>query len=207
MMNNKLVEECLQEENSFSSNSHGIDTITKDCNNHSIKSYPIPNSYGENKLVLLPVNKNNFYIYWELTNELLKSNMADLKDLVFHIIDQDHNLLLSIDCNNKLGQYFFTTQQNHQTLQVVLRYKHEIQLRHLLDSNIIKTFNTKIKVNSKDVWISKQKGFTEVIRSSLSHFTLGMSSKNYVDEHQRLLEFEKLSQTNYSSSDLVGDLK
>lgn len=205
-MDNKLVVESLNEESAFSSNIHAIDTVIKDVNTAGIKKYFIPERYNENKLVLLPVNKTRYYFYWEFTEDFIKENIVDLKELFFHILDEEHNLLEVVDCTSQYGQYFFELKKEAKSLQIVARYKHGVQLKHLLDSNKVNTFNTKIKMDKNDVWVNKHKGFTEVIRSSLQHFTLGMSSKNYVDEISRLKEFEKISQESFSSSNLGGKL-
>ncbi|MEA3354307.1 MAG: DUF4912 domain-containing protein, partial [Campylobacterota bacterium] len=171
-MDNKLIKESLKEEHSFSSNEHGIDTITQDSNSGALKSYPIPQRYNKIKLVLLPVNKKKFYFYWEFTNKFLRDNVVDLKDITFHIVDEGHNLISMIECQSEYGQYFYLKDHDARSIKVIAVYKHGIQYKILLDSNSVKVLNHEIKFPSQDVWINKQKGFTEVIRASLSHFTL-----------------------------------
>ena len=205
-MNNKLITESLKEGDGFSSNIHAIDTVAVDVNTQGIKHYNIPQRYYENKIVLLPVNKTKYFFYWEFSPEFIKNNKAAIEDIFFHIVDEKHNLLESIQCQGELGQYFFEIKSDVKLLEIIARYKHGVQLKHLLASNKATVFNSEIKIPQSDVWINKQKGFTEVIRSSLQHFTLGMSSKNYVDEISRLKEFEKISKGSFSSSDLGGQL-
>ncbi len=205
-MDNKLIAESMKESDSFSSNVHGIDTVAGDVNTLGIKHYEIPQRYYENKIVLLPVNKTKYFFYWEFTPEFIKNNIVEIKDIFFHILDENHNLLESVGCPNEWGQYFFEIKSDVKHLEIIARYKHGVQLKHLLGSNKVKVFNGEIIIPQKDVWINKQRGFTEVIRSSLQHFTLGMSSKNYVDEISRLKEFEKISKGSFSSSDLGGKL-
>ncbi|MEA3497847.1 MAG: hypothetical protein U9R16_02190 [Campylobacterota bacterium] len=209
-MDNKLIEESLKEQNSFSSNQHGIDTITIDTitidsNTGTFKSYPIPQRYHKVKLVLLPVNKTKYYFYWEFTDKFLKDNIVNLEDITFHVIDEKHNLISLIDCEDQYGQYFYLKNNDAKSIKVIAVYKHGIIYKNLLESNIVKTFNDEIKIPTEDVWINKQKGFTEIIRASMTHFTLGMSSKNYVDEIESLREYEKLSKESYSSHNLGGD--
>lgn len=206
-MDNNLIKESLKEQSSFSSNQHGIDTITQDgINCNSLNNYEIPQRYNKVKLVLLPVNKKKFYFYWEFTNKFLTENMVELKDITFHIIDEDDNLIDIIDCQSEYGQYFYL-KDNHnlKSIKVIAVYKYITLNQKLLSSNSLKVINDEIKLPKDDVWIDKQKGFTEVIRASLSHFTLGMSSKNYVDELERLKEYERLSKESYSSHNLGGD--
>lgn len=201
-MDNKLVVESLKDENSFSSNTHGIDTVSKDVNTDGLKDYPIPSRYNKTKLVLLPVNKTRYYFYWEFAEDFIHEQKIDLNDVSFHIIDEKHKLIENIKCQNNYGQYFFELKHPCKNIQIVARYKHGIQLKRLLESNIVKIFNTEIKLSDEDVYINIKKGFTEVIRASMQHFTLGMSSKNYVDEIERLKEFNKISQEHFSSYSL-----
>lgn len=205
-MDNKLIEESLQDQNSFSSNEHGIKTITKDNNIQALKEYPLPQRYNKTKLVLLPVNKEKFYFYWDFPQEFLQSNMVLIDDISFHIVDQDHNLISVIGCENDFGEYFYKGEfKDLKAVKIIAVYKHGIQYKNLLESNTLKVMNTEIKFPKEDVWMNKQKGFTEIIRASMTHFTLGMSSKNYVDEIQSLKEFDKLSKESYSSYDLGGN--
>ncbi|MEA2049990.1 MAG: DUF4912 domain-containing protein [Campylobacterota bacterium] len=204
-MDNKLIIESLKEQNSFSSNQHGIDTITQDSNSGTLNNYDIPHRYNKIKLVLLPINKKKFYFYWEFTNQFLTQNMVELKDITFHIIDENHNLISIIDCKSEYGQYFYLEEHDVKYIKVIAIYKKGTLYKKLLDSNSVKVLNDEIKPPSDDVWIDKKKGFTEVIRASLSHFTLGMSSKNYVDELESLKEYDRLSKKSYSSHNLGGD--
>lgn len=205
-MKNKLIEESLKEETSFSSNEHGINSVVQDSNISALINYSIPQKYNKTKIVLLPVNKNKFYFYWEFTNKFLNDNLVDLKDITFHIVDENHNLITIIKCESEYGEYFYINKHNNiKSIKVIAVYKHGIQFKHLLDSNSLKVMNKEIIIPKDDVWINKQKGFTEIIRASMTHFTIGMSSKNYVDEIASLREYEKLSKENFSSHTVGGD--
>jgi len=208
-MNKKLINKSLEEECNFSSSEHGIDTITKDANIGAIPDYPIPQRYNKLKLVLMPVNKYTYYFYWDFPSSFLHSQIVDLKDVSFHVVDENHDILADIKCGNDFGQYFYKLNKEAKYIKVIAVYKHGIQYKNLIESNMVKVFNTDIKFSKKDVWISKHEGFTEVIRASLNHFTIGMSSKNYVDEIERLKQYNRISQesldSNFSSHTLGGN--
>jgi hypothetical protein len=203
-MDKKLIKESLEHESSFSSNTHAIDTITKDVNTDGIVDYDIPLRYNQLKLVFMPVNKTKYYFYWDFPQQFLHQNIASIEDISFHIVDQEHNMLADIKCPHELGEYFYTLEAPAKTLKVIAVYKHGIRFMNLIESNSVKVFNSEILYANKDVFIEKRKGFTEVIRASMNHFTIGMSSKNYVDEIRRLEEYSNISTQGLSSDGLGG---
>lgn len=204
-MNDKLIQTSLEEESSFSSNIHGIDTITKDINTESIREYTIPYRYNKLQLVLLPVNKAKYYFYWDFPQAFLHENIVSIENISFHIVDENHNLLDDIKCNYEFGQYFYILNKDVKFIKVIAVYKHGIRFKNLLESNTVKIFNTQIKFSDKDIWISKHRGMTEVIRASLNHFTIGMSSKNYVDELRILEESNIISRDELLAASMRSD--
>jgi len=203
-MKDELIKESLGSEGDFSSNVHGIETITKDANVDGMKDFPIPQRYNRLQLILLPVNKEKYYFYWDFPQSFLHENIVSINDISFHIVDEEHNLLEDIKCSNEFGQYFFTLSKQVKFIKVIAIYKHGIQFKNLIESNMVKVFNTEIKYGEKDIWIEKRKGFTEVIRASMNHFTIGMSSKSYVEEIKRLEEYSRSSTQGMSSNALGG---
>ncbi len=205
-MSDKLIQSSLEEESSFSSNTHGIDTITKDLNTGSIKDYIIPDRYNTLQLVLLPVNKNKYYFYWDFPEYFLHQNIVSIEDISFHIVDENHDLIADIKCDHDFGQYFYKLEKDVKFIKIIAVYKHGIQFKNLIESNMVKVFNTQIKFSDKDVWISKYRGMTEVIRASLNHFTIGMSSKNYVDEIRMLEESTQISREELVSASMRSNM-
>lgn len=203
-MSDKLIQTSLQEESGFSSNIHGIDTIAKDVNTEGIKDYYIPQRYNRLQLVLLPVNKDKYYFYWDFPEEFLHKNIVNIEDISFHIVDENHDLIADINCTYDYGEYFYTLLKDVKFIKVIAVYKHGIQFKNLIESNMIKVFNTEIKYGTKDIWIEKRGGFTEVIRASMNHFTIGMSSKSYMEEIKRLEEYSRSSTQGMSSNGLGG---
>jgi len=203
-MKDELIKESLEDEAEFSSTTHAIDTITKDVNIQGIQDYHIPERYNKLQLVLLPVNKEKYYFYWDFPEYFLHENIVAIKDISFHIVDENHDLFANIQCDHEFGQYFYKLEKEAKFIKVIAVYKHGVQYKNLIESNTVKVFNTQIKYDTKDVWIEKRGGFTEVIRASLNHFTLGMSSKSYVEEIKRLEEYSKMSTTVGSSSNVFG---
>lgn len=205
MNNSKIIDESLKESSSFSSNVHGIETITSE-NSVVSRYFDIPQRYYKSKVVLLPVNTKKFYVYWEFTDELLESLSLSASDVKFHIVDNKNNLVFEFDCTYPVGEYFINKEFDSFSVQAIAGYYKDGKFINILEpSNILKLFDAKLKFadKQKDVWIKKEKGFTEIIRASLQHFTLGMSSKSYVEEIERLKQYEREMIESLSSKDLV----
>lgn len=203
-MNNNLINESLDEQSSFSSNVHVLETFTAEKSDN-IKEYYIPQRYYQNKLTLLPINKTRIYFYWEFTQEFLHQNIVKREDISFHIIDQNHELIDKIDCSYEFGEYFYTLQNpNIQSIKVIAIYKHGIQYKNLLESNSVLIPKDKINYPTNEVYMKKLEGVREVINASLNHVTLGMSSKEYARKSSKVLEYST-SENEHHNSKILGE--
>jgi len=205
-MKNKLIEESL-EENSFSSSTHSIEIISFDSKLEAQKEYHIPERYYKNQLVLLPINSKKFYLYWEFTDTLLQEyHLENATQLTIKVIDTEGNTIKNIACLGEVGEYFVNDLKYTTKIKVVAGYYKDDLFIEIMHSSEIGTFNTKINYKDENnlVYLKKEKGFTEIIRASLHHFTIGMSSASYVKEIERLEEFSRLSQETLSSHTLGG---
>ena len=205
-MKNKLIEESL-EENSFSSSTHSIEIISFDSKLEAQKEYHIPDRYYKNQLVLLPINSKKFYLYWEFTDTLLQEyHLENATQLTIKVIDTEGNTIKNIACLGEVGEYFVNDLKYTTKIKVVAGYYKDDLFIEIMHSSEIGAFNTKINYKDEDnlVYLKKEKGFTEIIRASLQHFTIGMSSASYVKEIERLEEYSKMSQETLSSHTLGG---
>ncbi len=205
-MDNQLIKESL-ESGSFSSSTHAIETISFDSTQAVQKEYPIPQRYYKDQLVLLPINSKKFYIYWEFTNNLLEQfEIKYATQIKIKVIDSQSNTIKEIDCLGEVGEYFVNDLQYTTKIRVVAGYYKDDTFIEIMYSNKIGAFNTQINYKEEDklVYLKKEKGFTEIIRASLQHFTIGMSSASYVKEIERLQEVSKSSQNRFSSHTLGG---
>ncbi len=203
-MNSQLIKDSL-EENNFSSSTHTIEVISFDSKQVARKEYPIPHRYYKDQLVLLPINSKKFYMYWEFTDTLLqKYHLENVTQIKFKVVDSEAHTIKDIDCLGELGEYFVNDLKYTSKIKVVAGYYKDGVFIEIMHSNQIGSFNTEINYKGADklVYLKKERGFTEIIRSSLQHFTLGMSSASYIKEIERLQEFSKLSKDLLSSHTL-----
>ena len=207
----ELINKSLQHEDSFSSTSHAIDVLAKEIKEPPQKIYEIPSSYDKDRIKIMMVNPSKYYVYWEVSNETLNRYNIDLnkEKLYFKIFDNSENLLFEFDSSFALSDYYVKKEFENMDIKVRLEIEKEGSFVPILSSNEIHTFSTKINlpdVNS-EVWIKRSKGWTEVIKDTVHHFTLGMSSSKYVEEIERLKEFEQSEAFNESSSSLIKENK
>jgi hypothetical protein len=100
-----------------------------------------------NKLVLMAVNPNSSFIYWEITDKTVEEFGVDPKniELLFKLFDEKHHEILEFDSNFALGDYYINHENNHKAIYVKLFLKVGGRLQHILSSNIIKTLDKTIK--------------------------------------------------------------
>lgn len=197
-----LIEQSLEIEDDFSSSSHIINSIASEITPEQNK-YEIPSRYNKNRLVLLLVNTNKYFVYWEVDDETLRANNIDLKKekLYFKVFDTNNKLLASFDSSFALGEHFIYKHFENIDIFIKLYFQKDEDEKEILVSNTIHTFSNEIKIPDEDseVWIKKTKGWTEIIRSSMQHFTLGMSSDKYIEEIEQLKQYNEFEKENLSS--------
>jgi hypothetical protein len=100
-----------------------------------------------NKLVLMPVNPNSSFLYWEITDKTVEEFGADPKniELLFKLFDEKHNEILEFDSNFALSDYYINHENNHKAIYAKLFLKVGSRLEYILSSNIIKMFDRSIK--------------------------------------------------------------
>jgi hypothetical protein len=200
-----LAQISIETENNFSSSSHAIDTIAYEGRKvQPISKYEIPHRYNKDYLRILPVNTSTYYVYWEASDQMLLGNNIDLnkKELRLRLLDSNGNLLHEFSSKFALGEYFVNEIIEDMDIYVKMGIMNGNDFIELLSSNTIHTFSTQLKWPSpqSEVWIKKEKGWTEIIRSTMQHFALGMSSDQYLEEIERLKSLSSVSQERLSST-------
>ncbi len=100
-----------------------------------------------NKLILMAVNPNSSFLYWEITDKTVEKFKADPKniELLFKLFDEKHNEILEFDSNFVLSDYYINHENNHKAIYAKLFLKVGGKLEYILSSNIVKALDKSIK--------------------------------------------------------------
>lgn len=96
-------------------------------------SIEIPQSYGKDKVVVLPVNPHLCFSYWEITEKLFK-NKNDLKARLY---DDNGNIVYEFGIDKRVGDYYINTDLADKKVQMVIGYDKSGKFVELLRSNVI----------------------------------------------------------------------
>jgi len=206
-MNDSLIEESLGIDSQFSSNTHAIEKVVDKDLICDKSDFTIPSRYFNTTLTFLPISNERYYFYWEFTQEFLKSqNIKNLDDIFFRIVSSNGDVLEDINFINEVGEYFINKSFNCNFIQIEAVYLKDGVYNTILRSNKVQVFNTTIVYpkSSNKVYMEKSNGFTQIIRSSMQHFTLGMSSDTYQKEMIALQEYSHQKEELFSSHTIGG---
>jgi len=208
-MDDRLIEESLSIDSQFSSNTHAIEKIVNDSFVNDEIDFTIPTRYFETTLTFLPISNERYYFYWEFTKEFLRSyNIDSLDSIIFRVVSHDGEVLEDINFADEVGEYFINKSFNCDFIQIEAVYLKDGIYTTMLRSNKVQVFNTAIiyPKSSNKVYMEKSNGFTQIIRSSMQHFTLGMSSDTYQKEIKALQEYSHQKEELFSSH-VTGGVK
>ncbi len=198
---NELIKSSLEEEHSFSSNSHILETFVTE-GEPPVADYEIPSRYNKDTLRMLFVNTKKYFVYWEVSDKTLEDNGLDLtKDkLLFKVYDISGNELYIFESSFALGDYYIKEEFENMDIFVKLGFNENDKFIELQTSNVIHTFSSKINLpdENSEEWIKKSYGWSEVVRSTIHHYS-GVSSASYVEEIERLKHFTDEEEQRLSS--------
>lgn len=204
----KILNKSLEVENDFSSTSHAISTIVYENSEHVNEEFIIPSRYYRNTLTLLMINTKEHYVYWELTQDTLNSYDLDLRTqtLYFKVEDMHSKLLFEFESPFDLGEYFFTLNFEDQDICVKMGFMKNNQFVEIMQSNIVHTFSSTIKLPdvSNEQWLEKHKDYVKIIQTTLENIVFNESSLSYMKQLERLHYLNNAIEKRTSSTSLLG---
>lgn len=203
-----LIAQSMELENDFSSSTHAIDTLVKEMK-PQVKEFEIPSRYNKDTLRIILVNTKKYYIYWEVSDSTLEKYNLDLnkEQLQFIVKDAKGNELFRFESPFALGEYYLKTKYEDMNLSVSVEIEFEKEIIEILSSNKIHTFSSQINLPKPDdeVWIKKTQGWSEVLRSTMSHSSQGISSAQYIEEIEKLKYFDNTEELRASSTTMIKE--
>jgi hypothetical protein len=205
-----IAQKSLEGENDFSSSSHAINSMGYESVQEEEQSFVIPSAYNQNRVTLLGVNPNTYYVYWELLQATLDSFGLDLhkQQLHFRVQSLQGDCLYTFESPFDLGEYFFTLELEQSDICVKIGFLKENQFIEILTSNVVKTFSTVIKLPdvSNEVWLEKHKNCLKLIQSQFEHSKFNGSSTSHIKQFEELFYMNKVLKNTTNSTSLLGKI-
>lgn len=101
----------------------------------------IEQRYNKDELVLLPINPNSSFVYWEIRDKTLEKFGIDPKnvELFFKLFDATNHEIGEFSSSFTIGNYYINHESDHKSLYVKLFLNVGEELEYILSSNIIGT--------------------------------------------------------------------
>ncbi len=195
----------------LSEETHAIELLSSVASKYSISDvYEIPHAYNIDKIVIMPVNDETSFIYWELTDRLLKSKLQELNvgfaNLIIKIfeIEQDHKKeIYSFKVKEQIGKHYIKYHTSFNPLVADARILKEGEFIVLLKSKTISTSSYEAKEIEDEIWMKKTKDMCEIIRLPGSEITNDIT---HIAKETKLQKYYKEAlelHRNPLSSDLI----
>lgn len=99
----------------------------------------IAQRYDKEKLVLLPINPNSSFVYWEIGDKTLEKFGIDPKniELSFKLFDATNHEIGEFSSSFAIGNYYINHESDHKSLYIKLFLNVDGKLEYISSSNII----------------------------------------------------------------------
>ncbi len=163
----------------LSDETHVIELLASVASKYSISdAYEIPHAYNIDKIVIMPVNDETSFIYWELTDRLLKSKLQELNvgsaNLVIKIFEIEQNCrkeIYSFKIKEQIGKHYIKCHTSFKPLVADAGILKEGEFIVLLKSKTIPTPSYEAKEIEDVIWMKKTKYMYKIIRLPGSEIT------------------------------------
>lgn len=195
MTNKELIDESTSGEG-FSSNVHTAERITYDNEVIDVPEFQIPGRYFSNKVRLLPVNTNTYYVYWEVTRSFTDSfGAGEISSFAFRVLGENNEVLQEFDATGEVGQHYIDAYYDNADILIQMGFKKDGQFFPMLTSNRLHTFSDQIKFADPhdEKWLTKEKNWLEIVKRSI-HYRDGISSAEHHMEMENIKALSKIEE-------------
>lgn len=173
-----LLHESSKEEG-FSSVAHSTQLLGDEIRPFLPQTeYIIPDRYMADALVLMPVNLETVFVYWEITPELFSQYPAMRHDLKTKIVAlEEERELAEFSVERDLGNYYAQVDAAMKHLQARMGfYDSSNAFVVVMASNIFSMPNDRIELSDDEIWMNMDEHTREILLRSLEKKAPSMSS-------------------------------
>jgi hypothetical protein len=163
-----------------------------------LSQYDIPERYNINTLVLLPINPNTHFMYWEICRDYIDEKCGSEYDgfvvKLFEKRGEHFSEGLSFKVYDENGRYYINKHIPKSEVYAVLGIiDKDGKFIELLNSNIIKTPSDSTNIGD-EVWMDKDSEWSELIKASLTPDNDPMNSAEFIKEFETIRKHRKLKE-------------
>ena len=129
--------------------------------------------YNEDTIVIMPVNIDTNFIYWEITEELLKrkneSETFGSDKLMISVFDEDSRIeTYSFDVNNRIGVHYMKNCRQHKRLFAEIGFVQNEIFVGILSSNPTTVASFADESEDYEIWMQRVENSYEIVRAPTS---------------------------------------
>ncbi len=177
-----------------SKDTHVIKLLASVASKYSIPDvYEIPHAYNTDKIVIMPVNPDTSFIYWELTDRLLNSKRRELNvnsaNLIIKVFEMEHNRrkeIYSFKATEKIGKRYIKCHISFKPLVVNAGILKDGEFIELLNSKTTLRPSFENTETEGEVWMKKTKDMHEIFKLPKSEIKSDITN---ISKERKLLKY------------------
>ncbi len=152
-----------------------------DKNNSVFGTQEIPKGYNIDTIVVMPVNADMNFVYWEITDKLLNSRLRELNigsaELIIKISERDSRKeVCSFEIKERIGKNYIKYHALFRPLVAEIGILKNGEFAGLLKSRTVPPPSPEIAGTGEEIWMEKIKGLGGTVWVSGSEDTHDMAS-------------------------------
>ena len=201
----------------LSEDTHVIKLLASLENKYSISNvYEVPHAYNIDKIVIMPVNNDTSFIYWELTDRLLNSKLRELNvdsanvsaDLIIKIFEAGKDCrkeIYSFKTKEKIGKRYIKCHISFKSLVASAGILKGEEFVVLLKSKAISNPSSENTETEGEIWMKKTKDTHKIIKPPGSEIKSDIT--HIIKETKLQKYYKETMESNKTPSSSITGLK
>ena len=144
-----------------------------EVSNHSSESHTIPCGYNVETIVMMPVNTDRSFVYWEITAERLENYLNEINSgnatlimKIFHA--KSTKEVYAFDVSDKVGKQYVVHPASFKPLVAEIGILEGDEFTGLLKSDPLMTPAPATKTSDEELWMKRVDNTYEIVKFSKS---------------------------------------